>query len=88
MLGVLVCMLFGGMVGWIASLFAGTATQVSAATYLTVSIIGSVIGSFVGQAFSQTGPQNFNFYELTFAIIGAIIGVIMLGLFRRVLRTS
>lgn len=87
MVGLLVCILFGVIVGWIGAIIAGMATEPAIATYLMVSVIGAVIGDFIGQALSQTGPQGFNLYELTFAIICAIIGVVMLGFFRRGLRS-
>ena len=64
---------FGGIVGWIASMIAGTDAQQGMLGNIIVGIVGAVLGGFIMNAFGQTGVTGFNFYSFFVSILGSVI---------------
>jgi uncharacterized membrane protein YeaQ/YmgE (transglycosylase-associated protein family) len=67
----LIWVVFGGIVGWLASMMMGTGEGVLG--NIVVGIVGAVLGGFIMNAFGQAGVTGFNFYSFFVAILGSVI---------------
>jgi len=81
---ILIWIIFGGIAGWIASLFAGTDAQQGILLNIIVGIIGAVIGGWLMTVLGGQGVTGFNLYSMVVAIIGAIVFIAILKMIRRV----
>jgi len=72
-MGIILWIIFGALVGWIASLVMGTDAQQGTILNIVVGIVGAVIGGWVMSFFGQTGVTGFNIYSFIVSIIGAVI---------------
>jgi uncharacterized membrane protein YeaQ/YmgE (transglycosylase-associated protein family) len=70
-MGIILWIVFGGVVGWIASMIMKTRGGIF--MDIVVGIVGAVIGGFVMSLFGGAGVVGFNFYSFVVALIGAII---------------
>jgi uncharacterized membrane protein YeaQ/YmgE (transglycosylase-associated protein family) len=61
----------------------GANAQMGALANIIVGIIGAVIGGFVMQAFGAPGVTGFNLMSLVVAVLGAVVLLFLVGLFRR-----
>jgi len=83
MTGVILWVIFGALVGWIASLIMKTDAQQGALMNIVLGVIGAFVGGWLFQAFGVQGVTGFNIYSLIVATIGAIV---VIGIARYVLR--
>lgn len=79
--GIIAWIVFGGLAGWIASLI--TRSEQSAVGDVIIGIIGAIVGGWLMQAFGQQGTTGFNLYSLIVAIVGAVVLLAIVNLFRR-----
>lgn len=73
--------LFGALVGWIASLIMKTDAQQGAVGNIIVGIVGAFLGGAVARVFGGSGVSGFNLSSLIIAILGAIILLFFLRMF-------
>jgi uncharacterized membrane protein YeaQ/YmgE (transglycosylase-associated protein family) len=69
----LLWVVFGGIVGWIASMIMGTDAQQGMLGNIIVGIVGAVLGGFIMNAFGQPGASGFNFYSFFVALLGSVV---------------
>jgi uncharacterized membrane protein YeaQ/YmgE (transglycosylase-associated protein family) len=69
----LLYVIFGGIVGWIASMIMGTDAQQGVLGNIIVGIVGAFLGGFVMNAFGQTGVSGFNLYSFIVALLGSVV---------------
>jgi uncharacterized membrane protein YeaQ/YmgE (transglycosylase-associated protein family) len=72
-MGIILWIIFGALVGWIASMIMGTNERQGALANIIVGIIGAVLGGWLLSFFGQTGVTGFNLYSFVVALIGAVI---------------
>jgi uncharacterized membrane protein YeaQ/YmgE (transglycosylase-associated protein family) len=82
-MGILLWIVFGALVGWIASMIMGTNASQGALMNIVVGIIGAVIGGWVMSLVGQGGVQGFNIYSFIVALLGACILIGLVRAFRR-----
>ena len=70
---ILLWIVFGAIVGWIASMIMGTDAQQGTLGNIVVGIVGAVVGGFIMNAFGQSGVTGFNFYSFFVSILGAVV---------------
>lgn len=70
---ILLWIIFGGIVGWIASMIVGTDAQQGMLGNIIVGIVGAVLGGFIMNAFGQPGASGFNIYSFFVSIFGAVV---------------
>lgn len=75
-MSVLLWIVFGAIVGWIASLIMKSGGGLL--MDIVLGIVGAVVGGFIFSLFGGTGITGFNLYSMAVAVIGAII-VVWLG---------
>jgi uncharacterized membrane protein YeaQ/YmgE (transglycosylase-associated protein family) len=83
-MGILAWIIFGGLAGWVASLITGRNERMGCITNIIVGIVGAFLGGFLWQLLGG-GPVNFNFDLSSFivAVIGAVVLLLIVGLFSR-----
>lgn len=79
----LVWIIFGALAGWIASIVMGKNKQMGAFANIVVGIIGAFLGGYIMQFFGARGVTGFNLPSLLVAIVGAVVLLFVVGLFRR-----
>jgi uncharacterized membrane protein YeaQ/YmgE (transglycosylase-associated protein family) len=87
MINFIVWLLFGALVGWLASLAMRTDAQQGALLNVVVGIVGAFIGGFVfnflGMGGGSLNNSNFSLGGLLVAFVGAIILLAIVNLVRR-----
>ena len=86
-MGLIVALIIGGIIGWLASIVMRTNAQQGILLNIVVGIIGSLIGSFLlGGFFGADGDVLSNPLDggvLIAAFLGAVILLAVINLFRR-----
>ncbi len=82
-MGILAWLIFGGLVGWIASKIMGTDAQQGILMNIIVGIVGALLGGFVADLLGL-GTPGFQFFDLwswILAIAGASLLLFLVGMF-------
>ena len=74
--------IFGAIVGWIASILTGRRSQMGCLTNIVVGVIGAFLGGWIWRFFGEASVTGFNFSSFLVAIIGAVVLLIILGFFQ------
>jgi len=74
--------IFGGLAGWIASMFMGTNAGQGIVLNIIVGIVGAVVGGWLFNAFGGSGVSGFNLYSFAVAIVGAVVFLTILKFIR------
>lgn len=69
----LLYVVFGGLVGWIASMVMGRDAQQGILGNIIVGIVGAFLGGFIMNTFGQTGVSGFNLYSFIVALLGSVV---------------
>ncbi len=83
-MGIILWIIFGALVGWIASMIMKTDAQQGAGLNIIVGIIGAVLGGWLMSFFGKTGVSGFNLYSFVVALVGAIVLIAIVKALRRV----
>ena len=75
-MGIIIWIIFGAIVGFIASNIMGKGDGLL--WDIILGIVGAIIGGFIRNLFGYAGITGFNLYSTVVAVIGAII-VIYIG---------
>lgn len=78
---ILLTLIFGAIVGVIASFLMGSSTGL--VTDIVLGVIGALIGSFIMNIFGQTGVTGFNFYSMFVSVLGAVVVIALARMFYR-----
>jgi uncharacterized membrane protein YeaQ/YmgE (transglycosylase-associated protein family) len=84
-MGILVWLIVGGVVGWLASIIMRTDAQQGILLNVVVGIVGALLAGFVVSPMLGIGTINEGISVATFLIslVGAIILLAIVNLFRR-----
>ena len=81
-MGILSWIIVGGIAGWIAGLImkgSGSGVLMN----IIIGIIGAFIGGLIMNLLGNVGVTGFNLWSLLVAVLGAVILLAIVGLFRR-----
>ncbi len=79
----LIYIIFGGIVGWVASMLMGTDGQQGIILNVVVGIIGAVLGSWIFGLLGIGGAiTGFNLGSFVVALIGAVVLIALLKAIR------
>jgi len=82
-MGIIFTLIFGGIVGWVASLIMGTDGQQGIILNIVVGIIGAFIGSWImGWLGGNTGT-GFDIYGFLVALLGACVLIAVVKFLKR-----
>lgn len=84
-MGIIVWLIIGGLVGWLASLIMGTSAQQGIILNVVVGIVGAMIGGFLIGPLIGAGSINDGITIMSFVVslIGAVILLAIVSLFTR-----
>jgi uncharacterized membrane protein YeaQ/YmgE (transglycosylase-associated protein family) len=82
-MGIILWLIFGGLVGWIASLIMKTDASQGAFFNIVVGIIGAVIGGWIMSFIGNYGVTGFNIYSFLVALLGAVVLIAIVKALRR-----
>jgi len=85
-MNVVLWIVFGGIVGWIASIIMKTDAEMGIGSNIIVGILGALIGGWVVTLFGGPGVSGFNLVSFIVAILGAVVLLGIVRGFRRPLR--
>lgn len=71
-MGIILWIIFGALVGWIASKIMNTDAQQGALMNIVIGIIGAVLGGWLMSFFGNSGVTGFNLYSFLVALVGAV----------------
>lgn len=80
-MGIILWIIFGALVGWIASLIMSTDGQQGAPLNIVVGVVGAVAGGWFMSFIGETGVTGFNLYSFIVALVGAVV---LIGAFKLV----
>ena len=83
-MGIILWIIFGALVGWIASLIMKTDAQQGAILNIIIGIVGAVVGGWLMSVIGKSGVSGFNLYSLMVALLGAIVLIAIVKALRRV----
>lgn len=84
-MNIIIWLIVGGIIGWLASLIMKTDAQQGIVLNVIVGIVGAFIGGWIGPMLGLGGGINggFSMMSLVVSLIGAIILLAIVNLFRR-----
>jgi len=81
-MGFILWIIFGGLVGWIASLIMKTDAEQGIILNVVVGVVGAVIGGWLMSFFGKTGVSGFSLYSFLVALLGAVVLIWIVKLVR------
>lgn len=73
-MSLLIYIIFGGLVGWIASMLMGTDGQQGIVLNIVVGVVGAALGSWIFSLLGLSGSiTGFNIGSFVVAIVGAVV---------------
>ena len=72
-MGLILWILFGALVGWIASLIMRTDAEQGAIANIIVGIVGALIGGGISRLLGGSGITGFNLTSLLLAVLGSVV---------------
>jgi uncharacterized membrane protein YeaQ/YmgE (transglycosylase-associated protein family) len=70
-MGIILWIVFGAIVGWVASAVMGTSE--SLLMDIVLGIVGAVLGGWLMSFLGKSGVSGFNLYSFLVAILGAMV---------------
>lgn len=70
---ILLWIIFGAIVGWIASVIMKTNSQQGLLGDIILGVIGALVGGFVMNLFGNSGVTGFNLYSILVSVLGAVL---------------
>jgi len=81
-MNILIWILFGALVGWLASVITHDDGRMGIIAYILVGLVGSVLGGLIASQLNIATIATFSWAGLGFSVLGAVILLIILGAFR------
>ena len=80
--GILPAIILGGLAGWVASMIMKTDASMGISANVVVGIIGAIIGNLLLPLFGLGGTTGFSIWSFIVALVGAIVLLFVVGMFR------
>lgn len=74
-MNILLWIVFGAVVGWIASMIVKTDADQGFMGDVLLGIVGAVVGGLIMNVLGQPGVSGFDLYSIVVALIGAVVVV-------------
>lgn len=82
-MGLIFYIIFGALVGWIASIIMGRNAEQGALGNIIVGILGAFVGGWIMQAMGGAGVTGFDLRSFLVALMGAVLLLFVYNMFRR-----
>jgi len=81
-MGIILWIIFGALVGWIASIIMKTNAEQGALSNIIIGIIGAVIGGWIMSLIGKSGVSSFSWYSFLVALLGACVLIVVVKALR------
>lgn len=82
-MGIIIWIIFGALVGWVASIIMKTNAEQGALLNIIVGVIGASIGGWLMSVIGKSGVGGFNVYSFLVALLGACVLIAVVKAIRR-----
>ena len=82
-MGIIIWIIFGALVGWVASLVMKTDAEQGILLNIIVGVVGAVIGGWLMSVIGKSGVGGFNLYSFLVALLGACVLIAIVKALRR-----
>jgi uncharacterized membrane protein YeaQ/YmgE (transglycosylase-associated protein family) len=82
-MNIILWIVFGGIVGWIASLIMKTDAEMGIGSNIVVGILGALLGGWIMTLFGGPTVTGFNIASFIVAVVGAVVLLAIVRGFRR-----
>jgi uncharacterized membrane protein YeaQ/YmgE (transglycosylase-associated protein family) len=82
-MNILLWIIFGALVGWVASLVMSTSEEQGMAATIVIGVAGALLGGAVARAFGFGDVEGFDVTSLLLAVSGAVVIIAALKAFQR-----
>ncbi|MDO8514434.1 MAG: GlsB/YeaQ/YmgE family stress response membrane protein [bacterium] len=82
-MGIILWIIFGGLVGWVASLVMKSDAEQGIVLNVIVGVVGAVIGGWLMSLLGESGVGGFNLYSFLVALLGACALIAIVRALRR-----
>lgn len=72
-MNLIIWLIFGGLVGWVASIIMRTDKSQGVFTDILLGVLGAVFGGFLMNLLGNQGVTGFNLYSFFVALLGSVI---------------
>ena len=80
---IILWIIFGAIVGWIASMIMKTNGQQNLLMDIVVGIVGALLGGWIMSMLGQGDVSGFNLYSFLVALLGAVVLLAIVKAIRR-----
>lgn len=80
-MGIILWIIFGGLVGWVASLIMKTDASQGTLMNIIIGIVGGLIGGAIMSFLGEYPVTGFNLYSFLVSLLGAVV---LIGIIRAV----
>lgn len=78
-MNIILWLVFGALVGWIASIIMKTDAEQGAVANIVIGIVGAFIGGFISRLIGGPGASNsFSIVSIMIAIMGSVILIFLI----------
>lgn len=81
-MGILLWLLFGGIVGWLASIITHDNARMGLVGNIIVGLIGSALGGWLASAIGIGSFNKFSLGGLIISVLGAVLLLFLIGLLK------
>lgn len=81
-MGIILWIIFGGLVGWVASVIMNTNSQQGIILNVVVGVVGAMLGGWIMSSMGGVSVSGFNFYSFLVALAGAVALLAIIKIFR------
>ena len=81
-MGILLWIVFGGIVGWVASLIMKTDGQQGIVLNVIVGVVGAALGGWLMNYMGESAVTGFNLYSFLVALLGAVVLITIVNALR------
>ena len=82
-MGIILWIIFGALVGWVASLIMKTDGQQGTILNIVVGIVGAILGGWLMSLIGENGVGGFSLYSFLVALLGACVLIAVVKAVRR-----
>jgi len=87
-MGIVTWLVFGALVGWVASIIMKRNSEMGSIANIVVGIIGAGLGGWIASLLGIGTVSGFNFYSLLIALAGACVLLLVIGLVQKATKTE
>lgn len=78
-MGIISWIIFGALVGWVASLLTGQNERYGCLSNIIIGIVGSLVGGLLAWALGGASPDGFTGQHFLVALLGAVVLLTLSG---------